>query len=222
MCSVESCWAEIDNGKNKVAWLHGCIYKHPNHDLREFNAQLDDIIRKLNTRNNQNFIFGDMNIDFLKTSIHTQTEEYLDMLYSNNLLPIITKPTRITDHTATLVDHIYTNVPLSQILPGIATVDISDHLPVFCVSKMKLEVEDCRGFYRDYSSFKEEKFLEEITSTNWDQLLLPSKSLDEKTNDVIQTLKKVVDKHVPIKQASHSKRKQQRKPCGLQLPYSNL
>ena len=47
-----------------------------------------------------------MNINFLKFNEHTQTEEFLDMLYANNILPIITKPTRLTDHTATLIDHI--------------------------------------------------------------------------------------------------------------------
>jgi hypothetical protein len=36
------------------------------------------------------------------------TEKYLDMLYTNNFLPIITKPTRITDHTKTLIDHTHT------------------------------------------------------------------------------------------------------------------
>ena len=71
-----------------------------------------------------------MNIDFLKCNSHSQTEEYLDMLFTNNLLPIITKPKRLTDHTSTLIDHIYTNSPISQITTGILTVDISDHVPV--------------------------------------------------------------------------------------------
>ena len=44
-----------------------------------------------------------MNIDFLKYSEHTNTEEYLDMLYLNNYIPLITKPTRITDHSSTLI-----------------------------------------------------------------------------------------------------------------------
>ena len=48
-----------------------------------------------------------MNIDFLKYNHHTQTEEYLDMLHSNNISSIIIKPTRITNYTATLIDHIY-------------------------------------------------------------------------------------------------------------------
>ena len=50
-----------------------------------------------------------MNINFLKFNEHTKTEEFLDMLYANNVLPTITKPTRLTDHIATLIDHIYTN-----------------------------------------------------------------------------------------------------------------
>ena len=53
-----------------------------------------------------------------------------DRIYSLDLLPVITKATRITNHTATLIDHIYTN-NISRLTSGIVTVDISDHLPVF-------------------------------------------------------------------------------------------
>ena len=37
-----------------------------------------------------------MNINFLKFNEHAQTEEFLHMLYANNILPIVTKPTRLT------------------------------------------------------------------------------------------------------------------------------
>ena len=45
------------------------------------------------------------------------------MLFSNDLLPIITKLTRLTNsyYTSTLIDHIYTNFPLSNITAGILT-----------------------------------------------------------------------------------------------------
>ena len=73
-----------------------------------------------------------MNINFLKFNGHTHTEEFLDMLYANNTLPIITKPTRLTDHTAILIDQIYTNCS-HNFTAGILTVDITDHLPIFCL-----------------------------------------------------------------------------------------
>lgn len=74
-----------------------------------------------------------MNIDFLKYNHHTQTQEYLNMLHSNNISPVITKPTRITNYMATLIDHVDTN-STNQMISGIATIDISDHLPTFCIA----------------------------------------------------------------------------------------
>ena len=67
------------------------------------------------------YIMGDMNIDLLKYHSHQQTERYLDMIYSLDLLPVITKPTRITNHTATLIEHIYTN-NVNRLTSGIVTL----------------------------------------------------------------------------------------------------
>ena len=52
-------------------------------------------------------------------------------MFEHAYLPVIKKPTRITSTNATLLDHIWTNVILSQsIKAGILTYEISDHLPV--------------------------------------------------------------------------------------------
>ena len=128
---VELCWVEINPYNGKAPILIGSIYRHPGALVEEFTKYLDYLIIKLQNRY-QLYILGDMNIDFLKYNHHTQTEEYLDMLHSNNISPIITKPTRITNYTATLIDHIYTN-NTNQMISGIVTVDISDHLPTFCI-----------------------------------------------------------------------------------------
>jgi hypothetical protein len=61
------------------------------------------------------------------------------MLYTNNFLPTITKPTRLTDHSKTFIDHIYTNAPIDNITSGIGLFDLSDHLPVFCLINMELK-----------------------------------------------------------------------------------
>ena len=74
------------------------------------------------------------------------------MLYSHDLLPVITKPTRITNHSATLIDHIYTNT-VNSLVSGILTIDISDHLPVFCMADMKLKKQNHQMYFRDYSKF---------------------------------------------------------------------
>ena len=50
-------------------------------------------------------IMGDMNIDLLKFETHTKTDDYLDNLFTHGFIPLITKPTRVTTHSATLIDH---------------------------------------------------------------------------------------------------------------------
>ena len=75
-------------------------------NLEQFCNQLNDIIETINPNRHELYIYGHMNINFLKFNEHTQTEEFFDVLYANNILPITTKPTRLTDHTRTLIDHI--------------------------------------------------------------------------------------------------------------------
>ena len=209
---VESCWAEIDAGEGKKKIMIGCIYKHPTCNLEQFRNRLNNIIKTINPNRHEIYIFGDMNINFLKFNEHTQTEEFLDMLYANNILPIITKPTRLTDHTATLIDHKYINC-LQNFTVGILTVDITDHLPIFClVWTQPTRNNSNKKYFRDYSKFNKDLYLDDIKLIDWHEILNPEKNLNEKVQEAINTLNKIVDKHAPIKLASQSKQRQLNKP----------
>ena len=78
---------------------------------------------------------GDLNLDLLKQDRYHDISASIDINYSNGFLPVITKPTRITEHSQTLTDHIYTNTDLTtpnyKHKQGILRTDISDHYPVF-------------------------------------------------------------------------------------------
>ena len=52
------------------------------------------------------------------------------MLLGPGLMPV--KATRITDHSSSLIDHIYTDTPEKVIKAEICLADVSNHLPVFC------------------------------------------------------------------------------------------
>ena len=55
-------------------------------------------------------------------------------MYSYSFLSLITRPTRFTSTSATLIDNIMTNVFNDAIVSGILVSDVSDHLLVFYVS----------------------------------------------------------------------------------------
>ncbi len=71
-----------------------------------------------------------MNIDFLKYCSDNKTSDYLDMLLNQDYLPIVTKATRITDHTSTIIDHIYTNSPQNVAESGICLVHCKKSLSI--------------------------------------------------------------------------------------------
>ena len=49
---------------------------------------------------------GDYNLNLMNHQSHSVTGEFLDALYSNMFFPLVMRPTRITCHSATLIDNI--------------------------------------------------------------------------------------------------------------------
>ena len=58
---------------------------------------------------------------------------FLDSLASNSFIPLILQPTRITSHSNTLIDNIFSNVIDPDIILDNLTATISDHLPQFTI-----------------------------------------------------------------------------------------
>ena len=92
---VKSCWVEVGPCNGKAHVVIGCVYRHPSVNIDDFTRKLDELIKNLNWKKPKVYILGDINIVFLKCNGHSPNEDHLEMLYSNNFLPIITKPTSL-------------------------------------------------------------------------------------------------------------------------------
>ena len=78
-----------------------------------------------------------VNIDLLQYQNNHDTTDFLDQMLLQNLIPKITQPTRIGQTSATLIDHIFTDIDNSQCLAGTFTTDITDHFSNFIVIDKK-------------------------------------------------------------------------------------
>ena len=126
---LESSFIEIFNPKRSNIII-GCIYRHPNMDLDEFNDNyLNTLLDKISKENKSVFLLGDFNVDLLKYDKHATTNEFLDSLSSHMFLPHIVQPTRISTTSKTLSDNIFSNIPTPSSVSGNLTSSISDHLP---------------------------------------------------------------------------------------------
>lgn len=119
---------EIVNEKKKNVII-SCIYRTPSSSIETFNAWMDKLFSSMNQK--VLFICGDFNIDLLNPTKLKAIDDFTDTMYSLSLYPTITKPSRITSYSATIIDNIFTNVMDGQVMSGLFICDITDHLPVF-------------------------------------------------------------------------------------------
>ncbi|XDV33591.1 hypothetical protein PO909_003956 [Leuciscus waleckii] len=125
---MEIITVEINLEKKKKFNCKLCI-QSPGSNIEMFMNSMESLF----TKNDQKavFICGDFNIDLLNPNKHKLTDEFIDLMFSMSLFPLITKPSRISSHCATLIDNIFTNRMDNSLKSGLLLNDISDHLPVF-------------------------------------------------------------------------------------------
>ena len=103
-------------------------------DLTDFNGNyLNKLLENISKEQKSIFLLGDFNVNFLNYNEHNPTNEFLDSLVSNSFIPLILQPTRITNHSNTLIDNMFSNIIDINIISGNVTATISDHLPQFAI-----------------------------------------------------------------------------------------
>ena len=111
-----------------------CIYRPPDSDISCFNEKMQNVLEMLESEQKDIYILGEFNINLLNYGIHNKTNDFLDTMFSFNLYPLITKPTRITENKASLIDNIFTNTIQEEKHTGLIYSDLSDHFPVFSMA----------------------------------------------------------------------------------------
>ena len=97
----------------------------------------------MSNKNKQVFLLGDFNINLLNYNDHQPTNEFLDSLASNSFVPYILQLTRITSHSKTLTENIFSNRISHEVISGNITA-ISDHLPQFLFVPNVLSKNSCQ------------------------------------------------------------------------------
>ena len=174
------------------------VYRPPDVPYTKLSL-LEELITEIYPSVDNFLILGDVNCDFLCPSKY-ETVFLKSILGSFNIVQLISKPTRITETTKTLLDIIaiddpskvaYTDVtvPIGQSDHSIAFIDLKFQKPV---ARPKLVT------YRDYSRLNENDLVQDIMNVDWQQIESFS-SIDEKVNFFNTNILKVFDKHAPVR-----------------------
>ena len=159
LIGISETWLFIEivkpQGKNIVT---GVIYRPPNQNVDEFLTMTNELLSKISKENKVCYLMGDFNLNLMNHQSHSVTGEFLDALYSNMFFPLITRPTRITCHSATLIDNIFVNQFFDRSRSGLFFTDISDHLPIFSIHfNTSISASNETVFVRDVNQFNTTK-----------------------------------------------------------------
>ena len=190
------------------------IYRRPNEiveDINTFAMELSSFLVKVKNLNRPVYVCGDYNIDLLKVKINKHYCRYFDEIISNGFFPKITLPTRIADHSSTLIDNIFTNNIDETGKSGILLNNISDHQIIFTyienmsyIMEVPKYIEIERNDPRSMQNFVRE--LEELNI--YDQLETPLNTNPQENYATFLNMVNIAkNKHLPKKVVRFNKKK---------------
>ena len=156
---------------------------------------------------------GDFNIDLLKYDHNTDSASFLD-LYTNFLLPYISTPSRVTTHSRTLIDNIFSSNTEDGLISGNIISTISDHYAQFLLMKnTKIKQKETTDIYRhDFKNFNELQFKSDLCNIDWKSVLeINKKDVDFSFSKFFETFNNLLQKHAPIKKLSNKDKKAMKK-----------
>ena len=144
---------------------------------------------------------GDYNINLFSYKVHSPTAEFVDLMYSHSFVPLINRPTRIANQSATLIDNIFTNNNLNwcQSMQDILVTDISDHFRVvhmnwnYTADNSELYIEK-RSNHRNSLAFSQV-----IQNIDWYNIYNMSNTQSAFTS-YHDTICRLYNKHLPYKE----------------------
>ena len=127
--------------------LVGMLYQPP--EKPRFIEHLDIYLNKSTISHIQEcYLMGDFNVNRLSrnkmllddsySKDSPLVKKYINLCFSHSLYQLTAKPTRTTQHTKTLINHILTNSTEKVIQSGVIEMGLSDHWLIYCTRKASL------------------------------------------------------------------------------------
>lgn len=183
------------------------IYRPPNTNIADFLEKLDEFVSVLGSMNvTYKLLCGDFNLDILNMENDYSTQQFVDNLFSASFIPLITRPTRITDDTFSAIDNIFTSNPTNAI-SGIIPCDLSDHYMIFlnytnfCLSQSHPQTQSIS--YRLINDITISNLYDVVRDLDF-SFVTNSNNVDQGISDFIQKLYCLFNECCPVKTKSVS------------------
>ena len=166
---LEMIWLECNVKSQRL--LISCLYQPPR-NKRTFLRKFETVIDHIHQKRTNFIIVGDFNIDLIceKGSNYQAKNSFNALLSKYNLCNLITEPTRITENSSTLIDHIITPKNCKPKVNNAHAVDLgmSDHHIIHCsIDILRERNKPIIRTVKNYKNVNTDKLKEDIKMVPW-------------------------------------------------------
>lgn len=182
------------------------IYRHHSLNISDSTKIITQHIKRF-PKNANIVLAGDLNIDFLKAELDTNIKAFFDKLKALNCNQLIDVPTRLTQTSKTLIDHIYLKFNRQlNVYRGVFINSVSDHLPTFTIldTKVHLNINN-RPATRILNDNNIANFKASLSDIHNQTFRETTNNTDERWETFLNILMSNFNKHFPLKKISISK-----------------
>ena len=166
--------------------------------FKQFTDIFTNLLAELGGSYDQIFLYGDFNLNALDLANNKFVSEYIETVFTHGFLQIITKPTRVSGKSATLIDHILTNSTAKNHDSFIICSRLSDHFLIahqinFTRTKQSQNSLETRKFTSD--NFP--RFNSALNNYNWNHVT-EQNCAQEAANNFVFTFDTLFNAYFPL------------------------
>lgn len=201
---IEELWLKIVINKEKT--ILGVVYNPHRRFYNSFLDSLTETVSLLHPTCDQLICVGDFNIDLLKYNT-PEVNKHVSFCETFDLSQVVTSPTRVTDATVSLIDHIIVSNPESvkdvDVVPFNASLD---HHLVTCAFSCSKNTKKSIIYktIRDFRVFDGGLFLEDLRRMPFN-IIFTLSDVDLKLSFLNQCIIDLFDVHAPLRVVRISK-----------------
>ena len=193
--NIETLWAEITLPNAKPFLI--CTAYRPPCTNSEWIDLFEEELSIAQTTDLEIILMGDFNFDF-GINLNKKWHNLIELF---DLTQFVSKPTRVTESSSTIIDHIYSTNPENIIESFVPSLSISDHFPICFTRKINNKIQKTEHIttrYRSFKNFNEDSFRADLAS-DLNNFTVDQPDINKDISVWYNIIQKHLDQHAPYK-----------------------
>ena len=193
--NIETLWAEITLPNAKPFLI--CTAYRPPCTNSEWIDLFEEELSIAQTTDLEIILMGDFNFDF-GINLNKKWHNLIELF---DLTQFVSKPTRVTESSSTIIDHIYSTNPENIIERFVPSLSIRDHFPICFTRKINNKIRKTKHIttrYRSFKNFNEDSFRADLAS-DLNNFTVDQPDINKDISVWYNIIQKHLDQHAPYK-----------------------